>query len=62
MGDRHQTPLGFDFLKPPEMEPAEIPVVFDMSKNWLHLDIAQDPEPLAFFGEQVGFGLLPESP
>ena len=54
MGDRYQTPLGFNFLTLPEMEPAEISVVFDIPKNYLHFDIAQDVEPLPFFGEQVG--------
>jgi hypothetical protein len=33
-----------------------------MPENWLHLDIAQDPQPFAFFGEQVGFGLFSETP
>jgi hypothetical protein len=51
MGNTHQPPLGFDFLHPPQIEPTEFSVVFDMPENWLSLDIAQKPEPFAFFRE-----------
>lgn len=33
-----------------------------MPEDRLHLDIAQDAEPLALIGEQVGFGLFSETP
>jgi hypothetical protein len=49
MGDTHQTPLGFDLLHAPEIEPAEFSVVLNMPEDRLHLDIAQDAKPLAFF-------------
>ena len=62
MGDTHQTPLGFDLLQAPETEPAEFTVVFDMPEDRLHVNIALDAEPLACFGEQIGFGLFPETP
>jgi hypothetical protein len=61
MGNAYQTPLGFDLLEPPQVEPAEAHIVFDVTEDRFDFDIAQDAQGLASLREQIGFGLFSEA-
>ena len=51
VGNAYQTPLGFDLLQPPQVEPAEAHIVFDVAEDGFDFDIALDSEQLALLGK-----------
>jgi len=57
MGNAHQTPLGFHFFLAPQVESAEVHVVFEEAEDRLHLDGALRPQTLAHGAGEVGAGL-----
>ena len=58
MGNTHQTPLGFHFLKASQVESAEAHIVFDDAKDGLHFDGARGTQALADLTGEVGSGLM----
>jgi hypothetical protein len=57
MGNTHQTPLGFHFILPTQMESAETHILFHNAKYGLHFGGALCAQLLSSLGGEVGSGL-----
>ena len=60
MGNANQTPLGIDLFKPPEEEPSDLHVLFDIPKDGFDISTALSTQTIPWVRGQVVSGLTAE--